>query len=231
MDDDGDDAAENDGEHGHAERHTTLLRVIDRLLSGVWGGRVRREPQDHAAYSRHRPDLVLLGLGQASVNILCDLKLFSPFSSDPAAVQAPGARVGFGNTRPRARKITHGVPQRSSPGERDYVAPVDGDYAEPLAAGLEVVTMLFETLGGFSPDFVSVLQRAAAEVSNKLSSNQYDETTWSARSWMAFASQQLSVAVQLAVADEISDSYDARCLACAGGDPRRWRVTAGGVRV
>ena len=29
------DAAENDGEHGHAERHTTLLRVIDRLLSGV----------------------------------------------------------------------------------------------------------------------------------------------------------------------------------------------------
>ena len=37
--------------------------------------------------------------------------------------------------------------------------------------------------------------------------------------------------VELAVADEISDSYDARCLACAGGDPRRWRVTAGGVRV
>ena len=54
--------------------------------------------------------------------------------------------------------------------------------------------------------FVSVLQRAAAEVSNKLSSNQYDETTWSARSWMAFASQQLSVAVQLAVADDATRS-------------------------
>ena len=79
--------------------------------------------------------------------------------------------------------------------------------------------------------FLEESRWAAAEVSNKLSSNQYDETTWSARSWMAFASQQLSVAVQLAVADEISDSYDARCLACAGGDPRRWRVTAGGVRV
>ena len=59
---------------------------------------------------------------------------------------------------------------------------------------------------------MSVLQRAAAEVSNKLSSNQYDETTWSARSWMAFASQQLSVAVQLAVADEISDSCDANAI-------------------
>ena len=58
----------------------------------------------------------------------------------------------------------------------------------------------------------------------KLSSNQYDETTWSARSWMAFASQQLSVAVQLAVADEISDSYDARCL----GAWRAQEVTLGG---
>lgn len=31
---------------------------------------------------------------------------------------------------------------------------------------------------------------------------------------MAFASQQLSVAVQLAMADEISDAYAVRTLAC-----------------
>ena len=35
---------------------------------------------------------------------------------------------------------------------------------------------------------------------NKLTASEYDETTWSARTWMAFATQRLSVVVQYSAA-------------------------------
>jgi hypothetical protein len=222
------DVADNDGEAGHAERHQEVNRVIHRLLRGVWGaGSVQFEPLDSQQYSDHRPDITLHGLGPAGVSILLDLKLFSCFSSDPASLGRAGASVGFGNTRPAARELVLGLRGRGSPGDgcfnpasgAGYVAPKDGDYARALRDGLEVVPMLFETLGGFSSDFFGLLKRAAADVNNMLTSTQYEETTWSARSWMAFASQQISVALHLAVAHGIQSAMDARGVS-AGGDPR-----------
>ena len=57
---------------------------------------------------------------------------------------------------------------------------------------------------------------AAADVNNKLTATQYEKTTWSARSWVAFASQQISVALHLAVAHGIQSALDAwGCLRVA----------------
>ena len=39
--------------------------------------------------------------------------------------------------------------------------------------------------------------------SNKLTASEYDETTWSARTYMAFTTQRLSVAVQYSAAQEV----------------------------
>lgn len=39
---------------------------------------------------------------------------------------------------------------------------------------------------------------------NRLVSREYDETTWAARTWHAFSSQKLSVAVHLAAAGELA---------------------------
>ena len=39
--------------------------------------------------------------------------------------------------------------------------------------------------------------------SNKLTAAEYDETTWSARTWLTFVYQRLSVAVHKAVAREV----------------------------
>ncbi|MEC7198880.1 MAG: hypothetical protein VXW37_05610, partial [Candidatus Thermoplasmatota archaeon] len=51
---------------------------------------------------------------------------------------------------------------------------------------------------------------AAAEWrSNKLTSSEYDETTWSARTWLTFVAQRLSVAVQLSVAQEAAEALGA----------------------
>ena len=45
---------------------------------------------------------------------------------------------------------------------------------------------------------------------------QYDETTWSARTWRSFAVQRIGVAVQCAVAFELRDA----CGMSFAGDPR-----------
>ena len=73
-----------------------------------------------------------------------------------------------------------------------------------LEKGLGVEVMLFETLGGFSPDFVKVLKEAAAEVDNKLTHSQYDEATWSTRTWTTFAAQRIACALLRAVSTEVA---------------------------
>ena len=64
------------------------------------------------------------------------------------------------------------------------------------------VPFLVETFGGLSPALMRELRAAAEWRSNKLTSSEYDETTWSARTWLTFVAQRLSVAVQLSVAQE-----------------------------
>ena len=44
----------------------------------------------------------------------------------------------------------------------------------------------------------------AFEVRNRLTARQYDLTTWGARSWLAFQTQQLSVKLHIACAWEIA---------------------------
>ena len=43
-----------------------------------------------------------------------------------------------------------------------------------------------------------------SQVANKLFASEYEETTWSARTWTTFAAQKLSVALHYAAATEIS---------------------------
>ena len=45
---------------------------------------------------------------------------------------------------------------------------------------------------------------AASRDTNKLTPAEYEETTWSARSWTTFAAQKISVALHYAAAFEIS---------------------------
>ena len=53
-------------------------------------------------------------------------------------------------------------------------------------------------------------------MSNKLSASEYDETTWSARTFMAFTTQRLSVAVQYSAAQEVAEALGLSVAA----DPR-----------
>ena len=51
---------------------------------------------------------------------------------------------------------------------------------------------------------------------NNLTASEYDETTWSARTWMAFTTQRLSVAVQYSAAQEVAEALGLSVAA----DPR-----------
>ena len=55
-------------------------------------------------------------------------------------------------------------------------------------------------------------------VRNKLSARQFDETSWSARSWLSFMTQQLSVVLHTAAAWEIG--HELGFAMCHGSDPR-----------
>ena len=82
------------------------------------------------------------------------------------------------------------------------------------------VPLLVETFGGLSPALMHELRAAAEWRSNKLTSSEYDETTWSARTWLTFVAQRLSVAVQLSVAQEAAEALglsvaaDPRAMLC-----------------
>ena len=71
------------------------------------------------------------------------------------------------------------------------------------AHGVDVRPLLFEVLGGFSPEVLELLGELAAARMNRLNTGEYDQTTWAARTWMAFTAQKLSVALHRAVAMEI----------------------------
>ena len=83
----------------------------------------------------------------------------------------------------------------------------------------------FETFGGFGKGVTCLLKELSATVMNKLTSAQYEETTWGARGWLAFQSQLLSVKLHLAVAYQISQAgRSSVCLAaCRGADQRGGR--------
>ena len=63
---------------------------------------------------------------------------------------------------------------------------------------------------------VEELRKGAEWRANKLTASEYDETTWSARTWMAFTTQRLSVAVQYSAAQEVAEALGLSVAA----DPR-----------
>ena len=54
---------------------------------------------------------------------------------------------------------------------------------------------------------------------HKLTASEYDETTWSARTYMAFTTQRLSVAVQYSAAQEVAEALGLSTRSVGGGRP------------
>ena len=226
------DVAQNDGRAGHAHRHAQVLEALVGVCRSVWGARVEMEPQDYTPYSMYRPDLVAHLQARNGKSIVGDTKVGDPISSEASACPRRGAYVGFGNTAAAFTEKAVGLKQRGTVDHGDfrpdtgrgYVPARDGDYAQALGLGHEVLVLVFETFGGFDQTVERLLKRMAGAVGNKLSKRQYDETTWSARSWLSFQSQKLSVALHIAMAWELGAELGLGV--CGAADPRAPRVGA-----
>ena len=100
-------------------------------------------------------------------------------------------------------------------------AAVKGDYDMAEGRGVDVRCLLVETFGGLSPALCELLLQAMDERQNRLQHAEYDQTTWSARTWRSFAVQRLSVAVHKAAATELvralslTTAYDTRAAEAA----------------
>ena len=184
---------------------------------------MRREPADYAAYSDTRPDVSAVGVGKGGSLLAADLKLFDSVGGggQPAL---RGAMVAFGNTRPRAREKVLGRRERGTLGTAfnhrtglGHAAAVRGAYHRAIEVhGVDVRPLLFEVWGGFSPEVVDLIRELAFERGNRLSKSEYDQTTWSARSWSSFSVQKISVALHRAAALEIAKALNI----AAAGDSR-----------
>ena len=178
-------------------------------------------------YSTHRADAVAYLQARGGMSLVLDTKVGDPISSDATACQRRGAYIGMGNTAPRFEKQVHGLKQRGDASHenfnpktgRGYVAACDGDYAQTELLGHDVRALVFESFGGFGVEVVRLLKRLANDVGNKLSARQYDEATWSTRSWLSFQSQRLSVALHMALAYEVAHELGLGDP-CCGADAR-----------
>ena len=66
--------------------------------------------------------------------------------------------------------------------------------------------LLIETFGGFGDGLRRLLKEAADIRADRLAGAEYDETTWSARTWTTFVAQRISVALHRSAALEILQS-------------------------
>ena len=91
----------------------------------MYGGQLRREPDNYHGYSDHRPDLALLVEGTLKV---FDLKVFDPISSVPGQTGLRGAYVGFGNTAEAAADAVVGRRRRGVPADGRFDRRTGGGH-------------------------------------------------------------------------------------------------------
>ena len=178
------DVAQNDGFSGHQTRHFTVLMALHEVMRSVWGGNCIREPSEYRSFSDHRPDIMALFAAPGYQTLIVDLKIFDPIGSD-GVPDLRGALVAFGNTLPEADALVHGHAERGVPSDgphkprtgAGYVKRKDGDYARAKGNGCEPLAALIESFGGFSPELMGLLKRAAEQRMNRLTHYEYDQTT------------------------------------------------------
>ena len=155
--------------------------------------------------------------------------MLCPVGAVAGGVQQRGAFVAMGNTAEEAAELVRGRLQRGEPRGDGVFKRIDGSgcvaskagaYVRAQACGVRVEELLVETLGGLGHFLVRLLHQAAEQRENRLTTAEYDETTWAARTWLSFVHQRLSVAVQKAVTREVSDALGLSGAVDPRGAPR-----------
>ena len=149
------------------------------------------------------PDGVSEYAGHAGAHQALEVKVYNTIIAD-AAQLLRGATVAFGATR--AKLMAENLGEHAPPDVCASARPGDlageAKYATALAGGHEVVMLIAEVWGGFSPEAMRFLGELAQQRGDGIDAER-TSATWSTTSFTSYHGQLLSLAVQFGVAVEI----------------------------
>jgi len=157
------------------------------------------------------PDFVSEFAGQAGAHQAGEVKVYNPVTSS-AAQLLRGATVAFGATRARLLEENLGdhVPDDVQLPLRSAGAPPRvAKYQAALDGGHDVLVLIAEVWGGFSPEATRFLGELAQQRDDSVDLERAS-STFTTRSFTAYHGQLLSLAVQLGVAAEIDRAIKAK---------------------
>ena len=189
---------------------------MSNLLTETYGSEYTIcDPADESAmeYSpTHIPDVGVLYHSNDGKHLLGDTKVVNPFTSrfKTQALIDRAAAVAFANTGESMKELVLGRKAISKPPgtnkrfnrqryEGSKVA-VPGDYRGALALGHTVVPIIMEVFGGWGPDACKLFRQVARCHRDLLDPAR---TSWAARTFSAYHSQRVSVAIHYSAAAEI----------------------------
>ena len=132
-------------------------------------------------------------LSTSETKVTCPISATS--ASGPARQGKAGAQCAFGNSDKYYMAKILGTPL----GEGKL--PADGDYLTALAHGHTVVPLIHEVFGGLAPRANEALKDLGRRKQGRL-----DEAcaSWTARSFVAYYGQLISLAIAIGVSGELS---------------------------
>ena len=132
-----------------------------------------------------------------------EVKVYNTIISD-AAQLLRGATQAFGATRARllAENLGEFAPKDVLVAPRSDGVPRTAKYQAALEGGHDVLVLISEVWGGFSPEAMRFLGELAQALNDGIDIERAS-TTWSTSSFTSYHGQLLSLAVQWGVAIEI----------------------------
>ena len=196
----------------HTTRHNRVVEAWVRAVQAARGAAHTRATAEAPEWSAPSvPDFVSEYAGQAGAHQAGEVKVYNTIVSD-AAQLLRGATSAFGATRARLLEENLGddvPPDVQLPPRAAGAPPRDAKYAEALAGGHEVLVLIAEVWGGFSPESMRFLGELAQARGDGVDLERAS-ATWSTTSFTSYHGQLLSLAVQWGVAIEIERSIHKR---------------------
>jgi len=192
----------NSSAHGH--RHFLVNAVWARALKSVYGANFESEPASWRQFSTTRPDGCAFNCAFNGKHVLYETKVATPISASsgdgPARQGQAGTLCAFGNTDKHFLTKILGTPNG------DGAPPSDGDYRLALARGQTVVPLIHEVFGGLAPGANATLRDLGQRKQGRLDE---PSASWSARSFVAYYGQLLSIATAIGVSGELTRGINA----------------------
>ena len=195
----------------HTTRHNRVVAAWVRAVQAARGAAHTRATAEAPAWSAPSvPDFVSEYAGQAGAHQAGEVKVYNPIVVD-AAQLLRGATQAFGATRARllAENLGDDAPPDVVPPRAAGAPPRDAKYRAALDNGHEVLVLIAEVWGGFSPESMRFLGELAQARGDGVDLERAS-ATWSTTSFTSYHGQLLSLAVQWGVAIEIERSIQKR---------------------